>query len=419
MKINRRAPSGRSRLFLLLVLCIGILVGVVLWRRPALSLGDFGTAATMREEPHVLVDDGVVDDPLILMKPDPVEALVEDDAVRNRHSGGARGDTVGSSNISRSHYLTVVVMSYPKSSRFHLLEQIIRKVSSWEFVWEVLLVWNGDPRLLPDNIKRTTAAYPSKPLLTPPYGRGTLDQLYKRRMDNRQPFFSILPQTHNRVDNRWRIADHIDTDAILNMDDDINLHVSGAQCMLNVWRASPSSLVAIDVRSHFVHAKSGGGPFGAFGYVARDRSAGFKQYSIALPRALLTNRAYYVAYDAAWANRDDSASTPKSGKGVKQIVDELLCDDIAFNFVAAKTSLPSNEQLPGGHVIYVKAKYTAYPESHSADGMTKKEGMKAMRQKCVNELAKHVGGGAGDIGTNHDGMLLLHRPWHVLCDVDG
>ncbi|CUG05480.1 glycosyltransferase family 64, putative, partial [Bodo saltans] len=219
-------------------------------------------------------------------------------------------------------------MSYPKSSRFHLLEQIIRKVNQWDFVWEIILVWNGPIDVLPDTIQRFFKESPRKPVSGD--DSTTFAQRHKLRAHHKRPFFTILPQSLNRVDNRWRIAEHIDTDAILNMDDDINLHMSGAQCMLQVWRSSPSALVAIDVRSHFVHAKEGGGPHGPFGYVARDRSAGFKQYSIALPRALLTNREYYVAYDAAWRHKSDESPTKK---GVKEIVDELLCDDIAFNFV--------------------------------------------------------------------------------------
>lgn len=398
MKPLRKPSPTKSRLILAVILVAGIFVGAMLLRRPAPAATT--SLNTMRENDGYL--EGISQ---VQMKPDPAEPLVD---------RPVRKTVVRSSNTSRLHYLTAVVMSYPKSSRFHLLEQIIKKVDQWDFVLEIILVWNGNIELLPVSIQKFHGNSPRKPLTN--NENPDVDRLHALRTRNGRPFFTILPQALNRVDNRWRIAAHVDTDAILNMDDDINLHVSGAQCMLQVWRASPSSLVAIDVRSHFEHAKSEGGPHGPFGYVARDRSAGFKQYSIALPRALLTNREYYVAYDTAWTQH------PSSGKGVKEIVDELLCDDIAFNFVAATTLLPSNEQLPGGHAIYVKAKYAAYPESHSADGMTKKEGMKTMRQKCVNELSKYVGVSAdlnGGASSDKRGMRLLHRPWHVLCEVDG
>ena len=142
---------------------------------------------------------------------------------------------------------------------------------------------------------------------------------------------------------------------------------------------------------------------------ARDQADGYKKYSIALPRALLTHRRYYHAYEAAWSN---------ASSGLKALVDELLCDDIAFSFVAANTTTTSSDELGlanaggegGGTVVYVKAKYEAYPESHSKDAMVHKPGMKPMRQKCVNRLSDDV---------FHGRMPLVHRRWHVLCDVDG
>lgn len=392
----------RRRFALALVMLVGVVVVVWLGRSPAQVLD--GRSSSTSYSNHLKVDDGT-EDPAVAMLAD----LPEELSARSPFHTSVVSRKVPQATMvervqrRRSHYLTVVVMSYPKSSRFHLLEQIIRKCSDWTFVWEIILIWNGDVTQLPARIRQVQNELPSKSNASSASGsRGEhdLDQLEAQRKVQQRPFFTVIPQEMNRVDNRWRIASHVDTDAILNMDDDINLYETGAKCMMDVWRAAPSSLVAIDVRSHFMRTKDN--LFGKYGYVARDRSAGYKQYSIALPRALLTHRDYFVAYDKAWQTQSDM--------GIKKIVDELLCDDIAFNFVAANTSLQFNEQLEGGHVVYVKAKYAAYPESHSADAMTKKDGMKAMRQRCVNVLADSVGKGE---------VILRHRPWHVLCEVDG
>ena len=307
---------------------------------------------------------------------------------------------LGAANVN-SKLLTVVLMSYPKSSRFHILEKIIRKVTTWKtFVWEVILVWNGDATLVPAHIS-SLATNLSNMSSTP-----------------RPVPFRILPQSSNRVDNRWRIGHEIATEAVLNMDDDVDLFEVGAQCMFSVWQTTPSSLISIDVRSHFKHKDKSRALFGPWGYAARDLSDGYKKYSIALPRALLTSRQYYLAYEAMW---NDTSS------GLKAAVDELLCDDIAFSYVASNTTLtlpshpardavvvPAGYSSPrrtsGGSVVYVKAKYEAYPESHSKDAMVHKPGMKPMRQKCVNRLST-------DVFQGH--MPLVHRRWHVLCDVDG
>lgn len=279
--------------------------------------------------------------------------------------------------------VTAVLMSYPRSSRFHLLRQIIEKVLKWAFVEQVILVWNGDADAIPAEIRKFLIDAKATP----------------------RPKFVIAPQQHNRVDNRWRIGNLLKTVAVLNMDDDVDLSEEGARCMLAVWAASPLSIVAVDVRSHFHHfVRSQGrdvrGPHGEWGYAARDTSDGYKSYSIALPRALVTSRAHYFAYDRLWSAHNST---------LKAVVDELLCDDIAFNFVAMNSSAPLSP-VSGGGVIYAKAKFRPYPESHSQSAMFNMPGMKAKRQQCVNRLADEVFGGM---------MPLRPRRWHVLCEVDG
>jgi hypothetical protein len=330
------------------------------------------------------------------------------DTARRRAGGGTWAQ------LASRAKLTIVLMSYPKSSRFHVLEKIIRKTKLWtSFVDQILLVWNGDVGLLPpaiatlvtSNVSTSAEAVAAPPAAVP---------------------FRVLPQTANRVDNRWRIGRWIRTEAVLNMDDDVDLFEVGAQCMFNVWQSAPASLVAIDVRSHFRHQRdSGKALYGPWGYAARDQSDGHKKYSIALPRGLLTHRAYYLAYERVWRN---------ASSGLRAVVDELLCDDIAFSFVASNTTALASVGVVGsgsgsrgsdgsrsdddpalavaGHpgVVYVKAKYETYPEGHGKDAMVHKPGMKAMRQKCVNRLSGDVFGGR---------MPLTHRQWHVLCDVDG
>ena len=298
--------------------------------------------------------------------------------------------------------LTVVLMSYPGSSRFHLLKKIIERALSWHFVYEVLLVWNGEEGRIPPDVRAmcdggvehgtvpsdgdaAAASVATSPSRSPP----------TRRPEGTAPRVTVLPQQLNRIDNRWRIGSRVRTEAILNMDDDIDLRTDGAQCLFDVWQSSPHALVGIDVRSHFIHKEKSGveeGPFGPYGYAARDTSTrGVKKFSITLPRSLLTSRDHLLSYDAAW--RDPSTR-------VKAIVDELLCDDIAFNFVAnAHHSVPLS--------IYAKANYGSYPESNSAGAMVKMPGMKAKRQRCVNELSAALN------------LTLKHRYWHVLCSVDG
>ena len=316
----------------------------------------------------------------------------------NRHeSKGNEREKVVENTGSLTDMLTAVVMSYPKSRRFHRLEAIICKVAQWHFVEKVVLVWNGEMVLLPSSIAQLKAGNMSRCSREKPYRGGDEDLVSSINEHGGKREFAalhVVPQEANRIDNRWRIGrDLVKTQAVLNMDDDIDLSQDGARCMLSAFRASPDSLVAIDVRSHTFYPEDKPGPFGRYRYIARDQTVGYKRYSIALPRALLTNHKYYLEYDRLWR---------QEGGRLKPIVDDTLCDDIAFNFVAASV---------GAHVLYVKANYAGFPEGHDKVGaLTHLAGMKEKRQKCLNQFVDDV---------FHGEMPLKFRRWHVVCSVDG
>jgi hypothetical protein len=349
---------------------------------------------------------------------EPVPSAVRTQRTRQpavRRSDG--DDAVAAGSVSTDGRLTVLLMSYAKSSRHHLLEAILRKALSaaWEpVVAEVILVWNGDSAAVPDRILRAAReASPGAVRDDESQAHHNVDGVEKVTAFGAR--LRVVAMARNRVDNRWRMARFLRTEAAMNMDDDINLSVAGATCLRNVYATlHPLTVVGIDVRSHFRH-EAKPGQHGDWGYAARDLSlyskGAVKQYSIMLPRTLVAHRRHFVAYDAAW--RDDAT-------GLKRVVDELKCDDIAFNFVVGNTSLaaPSAARRAGaaaapllarrGSVVYVKADYRAYGESHDKTALTHEKGMKEKRQRCVNELE-------GVFGA----MTLQHRQWHVLCNVDG
>ena len=263
--------------------------------------------------------------------------------------------------------LTVVLMSYPKSERFHRLVSIIKEVKSWDFVHEILIVWNGDLNKVPESVSN--------------------------HIDNK---LRILPQSHNRLDNRWKIASEVYTDAILNMDDDIDLKSKGGRCLFEVWKSAPDRIVGIDVRSHSDNERaveksaSRSGHRNSDGWVYYPRhtdSYGRKAYSISLPRSLIGHKKLWKAYE-------------QSEPILRPVVDELLCDDIAFNFAAANATLAAP--------IYAKAPFSPFPESQSANSLQKLKNMKARRQKCLPALSELF-----------NGMVLRHNTWVAQCSWDG
>jgi hypothetical protein len=414
---SRQSPSGHGRVIVIILLCFGLGYFISLASQAEYAV------PTSRIEPFMLSPSQkpTKDVGMTLNTVEPNEQLqprTQGSVPANGGGPAVKGSDPMDQILSvrplppfvgdraASGKVTVVLMSYPKSSRFHLLEEIICKCKQWDFVESILLVWNGEIEKLPPRIQALQspgpAGCPSRDgaLNKRNESPGPEDMMIQyptkasasQKTENRSIPLIVLPQESNRIDNRWRIHQHIRTEAVLNMDDDINLAQVGAQCMLSVWKASPSSIVAVDVRSHIRH-KGAAGPFGTFGYKARDDSLGYKRYSIALPRALLTHVDYYRAYDALWRNTSTQ---------LRSIVDSTLCDDIGFNFVASAR---------GAHVIYAKAAYRAYPESHAKDALTHQDGMKEKRQRCVNEFAASP--------PFASRFPLVYRRWHVLCDVDG
>uniref|UniRef100_A0A7S1MT41 Glycosyl transferase 64 domain-containing protein n=1 Tax=Neobodo designis TaxID=312471 RepID=A0A7S1MT41_NEODS len=367
---------------------------------------------------------------------------------------------------------TFVTMSYPKSSRHHRLLEILKRVFVTEFgdagtngadasgvarggtygevISEGLLVWNGDEARIPKPIIEIaksiggTSGEPRRIDVTDPENAISHVLDFGRR-------FRILIAKANAIDNRWRIGAFIRTDIVLSVDDDIDLAPEGAGCLLDVRHAATGAftLVGIDVRAHCVHPQRSckdheydrqtgqvvNGPpagHGPYGYAARHilPSGGggggrLKHYSVVLPRALVLTKALMLEYDRA--SRDGSSSS----HGIRGIVDELKCDDIALNFVAANASSATG----GGYgpwrqatAVYVKAKYRAYPEGHAKDSLTHQDGMKAMRQKCVNRLARlfsrKAAGSIADEDAAEDALgvddgVPRHRTWFVSCNVDG
>ena len=279
--------------------------------------------------------------------------------------------SLSSSDVSKK--LTVVLMSYPKSDRFHRLEEIIKNLKNYEsdMVHEILLVWNGERGLVPKAIVALEGGSVGAKL-------------------------RVLPQTANKLDNRWRIWREVTTEAILNLDDDVDIKERGVRCLFDTWRSAPERLIAVDVRSHSDDPKalkraatrSGIKDMDTWAYSPRHTDAsGRNLYSIALPRILMGNKMFWKGYDEA-------------AEKLQGVVGDLLCDDIAFNFVAAN--------MTQAGPVYVRAPFAPYSESNSATSLQKSKNMKAKRQRCLPALAKVFGG-----------MVLRYNSWVGVCAWDG
>ncbi|KAH9582040.1 Glycosyl transferase 64 domain [Trypanosoma melophagium] len=295
--------------------------------------------------------------------------------------------------------LTVVLMSYPMTKRLHRLIRILNRILyEWprdeRLIHEVVLVWNGPEESIPLKLRELQSLYEN--------------ETEKSDSLNQPPPLRFLPQKGNILANRWLIAPFLSTEAVLNMDDDVDIPYSTIRCIFEVWQRSPLSLVAIDVRAivECITLTPECGPFGPFGYAARERLEGKKNklaYNIALPRVLISSRIYYKAFAESYQRVVHVASyntstgpVPAREDSLEHIVKELLCDDIAFNFAAANTSVytwwddemgPPRRRQSKAAALFVMGEVKSFPEYSNANALTSRTGMKAKRRLCANRLA--------------------------------
>ncbi|KEG08566.1 hypothetical protein DQ04_06901010 [Trypanosoma grayi] len=338
-------------------------------------------------------------------------------------SAAAAGGGAFSKGDVREDALTVVLMSYPQTRRMHRLLQIVRTILyEWPkndgLVYEVLLVWNGLAETIPPALRELQTEYETK-----------YRSVYKG--PGHAPYLRILPQKENCLANRWMIAAQLRTDAVLNMDDDLHVPYTSARCLFETWRHSPSSLVAADVRAivNCTNPTQLCGPFGTLGYAAREKLDGNSlAYSIALPRAVVASRLYYVAFVQSFSHvvqvpsyNSLLAPVPAREDSLQQVITELHCDDLAFNYAAANASVhitwgdvlqPHYRRRIGAVVLFVSAPVRSFPESGGSNALTMQRGMKVKRVQCVNRLAMLFSRDGG-----RTPFRLERQSWQGRCNV--
>ncbi|RNE97549.1 hexosyltransferase [Trypanosoma rangeli] len=319
--------------------------------------------------------------------------------------------------------LTIVMMSYPMTKRLHRLLQILRSILyDWPkdegIVHEVLLVWNGAEQTIPHELLKLKFMYDTRHR-----------SAYRGR--GHAPHLRLIPQKLNSMANRWLIYPILRTDAVLNIDDDVDMSYAAARCLFSIWLQTPYSLVATDVRAIVdcvataEHCKYGG----PFDYMARERLPGIGlSYNIALPRALLVSRMYYMTFAESFHRVVQVPSQPTlttftstQQDSLDRIVQELLCDDIAFNYAAANASIHFSRSA-GTHFrsqrpikaipLLVKASVTSFPESNAAGALTLGHGMKLKRRECAKRLSILFSSDGG-----RTPFRLQHQIWQATCTV--
>ena len=181
----------------------------------------------------------------------------------------------------------------------------------------------------------------------------------------------IVRSSKNSLNNRWiETLPHINTDIVLNLDDDVYVKKEGLLCMLSWFRKEPKRMVAPFVRRIEGHKYFLGNVY--------DSSA----YSVVLPRILLVPTAYLRAY----AN--------SSNTWFHQYVDtqEAHCDDIFLNMVGLEESKkpPLQVLLPKGSIVDFFSKCQKVDKVQTG-GLALQSHREKRRSECVHEMMTRRG----------------------------
>jgi len=206
---------------------------------------------------------------------------------------GRRGD-VGKPVI------TVVVTSYLSTGwRPSWVREIVDTYTAEDMqhlVAKVVLIWNNPSDEVPQNL-----------------------------VEAESERFVIMRQDRNSLNNRWIAAlEHVDTDVVLNLDDDIYVKKEGLICMLNWFRKNPRRLVGPFVRR-----------IEGTKYVI-DELTDSSEYSVVLPRVMMVPTNLMKEYSSnkhTWFHEYIDSQ-------------EAHCDDVFLNLLAQQDATPLRVLLP-------------------------------------------------------------------------
>lgn len=252
---------------------------------------------------------------------------------------GARGESVTSQ-------ITVVITSYNVEGwRPQWLQKTIHTYLSTSYrpiIAKVILVWNNVDNMPPE-------------------------------FDIEDPYrLVVIRAQKNSLNNRWvEVLPFVDTDKILNLDDDLYISKAGIICMMNWQAQDPTRMVSPFVRR-----------IEANGTYILDELKDSSPYTMVLPRAILLSRTHLELYKAPQYSH------------LRDYVDlqEAHCDDVVLNMIVLKHSgkPPLRVVLPRGTLVDF---YTmCWTKNHMmVGGLGLQHDRVPKRSECVSYIMRHAG----------------------------
>jgi hypothetical protein len=187
----------------------------------------------------------------------------------------------------------------------------------------------------------------------------------------------VLPMTKNSLNNRWiKVIKHIDTDAVLNLDDDTFVSKAGIICMFNWWSQDTRRLVGPFVRKHNGTEYS------------QDELFGRNAYSMVLPKAMMVHKSHHERYSLL-------------AQQVHTYVDyqPAHCDDIVLN--AMGRLAPFRVLLPASSITdYFSACTKKEGLRETTGGLGLQKSRAELRSECLSWILQFFGEDSLKVSSN-------------------
>lgn len=181
----------------------------------------------------------------------------------------------------------------------------------------------------------------------------------------------VLRPSINSLNNRWiETIPHINTDAIMNLDDDVFVDYDGVICMLGIWLSVSDSSRMV---GQFARVNS-------VGTYVMSELHNQEPYSMLLPRVLMLSKRWLHAYH----NTD--------AKHIAYVDSQAAhCDDVLLNMITSNaSSAPLRVQLPPETL---EDYYAACHGNHRTEtgGLALQKDRTKMRSECLIWFLKSFG----------------------------
>lgn len=246
---------------------------------------------------------------------------------------------------NKNSMVTVIITSYITNGwRPKWVRKMVKEYTSEEMqaiISRVILVWNNPEEDVPAEVAQLESAQ-----------------------------FKIVRMKVNSLNNRWiGVLKHVETDMILNLDDDVYVKRDGLLCMMDWYHRTPNRMIALFVRQ----------VKGTLYIIDDLMNSG--SYSMALPRVMMMSKSLLTKY----SNRSLTL--------LHQYVDnqEAHCDDVLLNLVAQKADV-----LPLRIVLQHNSVVDFYSECYTKDrnmtgGLALQDKRAKKRTKCVSDIMDRFG----------------------------